>query len=172
MTDLARLYAQIALLKRGPQDLPASTRLLAITVLGYFTINLVVSLALPGDSGPWLAVLVVDVLFTLAWYVALLQLSRRPERMLQTTTAVFGYRAVLTPISIVSTWLVRRFGEDATWLLPASVAYTVVLVWMIVVNGHVLKAALEFSALYCYALVILEILTGQLVLLALVPLPR
>src|SRR6516162_8932652 len=135
MTNLARLYAQIALLKRGPQDLPASTLLLAITVLGYFTINLVVSLALPGDSGPWLAVLVVDVLFTLAWYVALLQLSRRPERMLQTTTAVFGYRAVLTPISIVSTWLVRRFGEDATWLLPASVAYTVVLVWMIVANG-------------------------------------
>ena len=68
MRDLARLYAQIALLKRGPQDLPASTLLLAITVLAYFTINLVVSLALPGEPGPWLAILLVDVVFTLDFH--------------------------------------------------------------------------------------------------------
>src|SRR3979411_2972669 len=76
MRELIQLFAQIAMLRRGPQDLPASTLLLALTVIGYLGVNLVVSSVLPpvkGRAAPKL----VDTLFTLAWYVALLRLVGR-----------------------------------------------------------------------------------------------
>ncbi len=172
MTDLARLYAQIALLRRGPQDVPASMLLLAITVLAYCIVNLSLTWLLPALNGPWAAMLLVEVLFTLAWYAALLRAVRRRERTVQTITAVFGYRAVLAPLSIVAEWLVRHFSQDELWQFPIFVLYTAVLVWVIAANIHILRAALEWSLLSCIALVILEILTGQLVLFALVPAAR
>src|SRR2546430_6465594 len=78
MKELIQLFAQIALLRRGPQDLPASTRLLALTVSAYLGVNLVVSSVLPPVKS-WPAQVLVDTLFTLAWYVALLKLAGRSE---------------------------------------------------------------------------------------------
>jgi hypothetical protein len=170
MTALARLYADIALLRRGPQDVPASLLLLALTVLAYLAINLAANLALPAPNDPWLPVLAIDVLFTLGWYTALLSALRRPERVLQTTTAVFGYRAVLAPLTIAAEWLVRRFGSVESWQLPLAIGYTAVVVWMIAANSHVLKAALEWTTFQCVALVILELVASGLLVVALVPL--
>ena len=47
MKELIGLYTQIALLRRGPQDLPASMLLLVLTIGGYLCVNLLVALALP-----------------------------------------------------------------------------------------------------------------------------
>jgi len=170
MTDLARLYADIALLRRGPQDVPASMLLLSLTVLAYFAINLLANWALPSTNDPWFAVLAIDVLFTLGWYTTLLSVLRRSERVLQTTTAIFGYRAVLAPLTIAAEWLVRRFGSEQSWQLPLAVGYVAVVVWMIAANSHVLKAALEWTTFQCVALVILEIVASGLLVVALVPL--
>jgi hypothetical protein len=172
MTDLARLYADIALLRRGPQDVPASTLLLALTVAAYCLINACVNWALPPPSDPWVPVLLIDVLFTLAWYTTLLSMFGRRERVLQTTTAVFGYRTVLAPLTIGSDWLVRRFHAVESWQLPLVIGYTAVVVWLIAANSRVLKAALEWSMLQCVALVLLEMIAGGLLALALVPLAR
>src|ERR1700739_3482788 len=88
------LYTQIALLRRGPQDLPASRLLLVLTVAGYFAVSFVVSSLLPPEER-WREDLLVGTLFTLLWYALLLRLVGRPERTLQTTTAVVGLLAVL-----------------------------------------------------------------------------
>jgi hypothetical protein len=172
MTALVRLYAEIALLKRGPQDVPCSMLLLALTVGAYFAINLLINWALPAAGDPWLAVLAIDILFTLGWYVALLRLLHRRERVVQTTTAIFGYRSVLAPLTIGTEWLIRRFGSEQAWQLPLIVGYTAVVVWMIAANSHVLKAAIEWSMFQCVALVVLEIVTSGLIVIALVPLAR
>ncbi|HTW37276.1 MAG TPA: hypothetical protein VMD49_01760 [Steroidobacteraceae bacterium] len=172
MTDLARLYADIALLRRGPQDVPASLFLLAITVIAYCAVNLIVNWALPLPNDPWLPVLLIDVPFTLAWYGALLRLLRKPERVLQTTTAVFGFRAVLAPLLIGAEWLYRRFGADQSWQLMVAIGYVAVIVWMIAANGRILKAALEWSMFQCVALVLLETFASALLVVAIVPLAR
>ncbi len=172
MTALARLYAQIALLRRGPQDVPASMLLLAITVVAYFAINLLVNAVLPGPSNTWLVVLAIDILFTLGWYTALLSVLRRRERVLQTTTAVFGYRTVLAPLTFVTAWLVGRFGSEQSWQLPLVAVYAAVMVWIVAANSHVLKAALEWSMFQCVAVVLLEFVVSGLLIVALVPLAR
>jgi hypothetical protein len=166
MKELIQLFTQIALLRRGPQDLPASLLLLGMTVVGYFGINFLVSSLMPPIKG-W--PLVVDVVFTLAWYVVLLRLAGRAERTLQTTTAVFGFQAVLSPLLTLSEWLMLRFAQDTTWQLPVALVWLVLVIWVIAANSHVVKAALEWSGASSVALVILQLLAGQLVLFALFP---
>jgi len=169
MKELIQLYTQIALLRRGPQDLPASMLLLALTVVGYFVVNCIVSTVLPPLPGSWLAQLLVDVAFTFAWYVLLLKLAGRPERFLQTTTAVFGFQAVLSPMLVTSGWLMRRFAQDTLWQFPVTLMGLALLIWVIAVNSHVVKAALEWSSSSSVALVILQTLAGNLLVLALFP---
>jgi hypothetical protein len=167
--ELIRLYSQIAVLRRGPQDVPASVLLLAATVVGYFLINFAIYAALPPLEGPWLPRLLLDVGFILTWYVVLLLLVRRPERILQTATAVFGFRALLSPIAILSEWFALRYQHDTFWQLPFSLVALVLLVWLIAANGHVVKAALEWSGAASVALVILQVLVEDLVVLSVFP---
>lgn len=171
MKELIRLFAQIALLRRGPQDVPASALLLALTIAGYFLVNLAVSWLLPPFQGPWLAHLGVDVGFMFVWYALLMNLVRRPERFLQTTTAVYGYQAVLAPLLVASESLTRRFAQDPFWQLPVTLLSIALLVWIIAANSHIVKAALEWSMPPSVALVILQTLAGYLVLVALFPIP-
>ena len=166
MREIIRLFVQIALLRRGPQDLPASPLLLALTVGGFVAVGAAISSLLPPNAG-WAPQLLVETLFTLAWYAALLQLVGRSERFLQTATAVFGLRLVLAPPIISSQWLMRRFMQDTTWQLPVAVGGLALVIWLIAANSQVVKAALDWSSAASVALVILQIVAGELLLLAL-----
>jgi hypothetical protein len=168
MKELIQLFTQIALLRRGPQDVPASILLLVLTVLGYFGVSFLVSSLLP-PTPDWLAHLLLDVPFTLVWYVLLLKVVGRPERILQTTTAVFGFQTVLSPLAVLSEWLTLRFAQDSTWDLPVKLMGIVLVVWVIAANSHIVKAALEWSSAASVALVILQIVAGQALVLALFP---
>jgi len=168
MAELIRLFTQIALLRRGPQDLPASRLLLVLTVIGYVAVNALMSSALPPDPH-WQALLVVDAAFMLLWYTLLLTLVGRPERFLQTTTAVFGFQLVLAPLMVSAEWLIRRVGEDATWQLPVTGLGLLLFAWLVAANSHVVKAALEWSGSASVVLVILQMLVGWLVQFALFP---
>jgi heme/copper-type cytochrome/quinol oxidase subunit 4 len=166
MSELIRLYAQIALLRRGPQDLPASPLLLVLTVAAFLAVNVVVSSVLPPENS-WREILVLATLFTLLWYVLLLRLAGRPERTLQTTTAVFGFQTVLAPLAIGCSWLSRRFSPDSPWQVPIICVVLLLLAWMIAANSYIVRAALEWSATSSVVLVILQNLAGSLLLFAL-----
>jgi hypothetical protein len=110
---------------------------------------------------------VVATLFTLLWYVLLLRLAGRPERTLQTTTAVFGFQTVLAPLAIGCSWLSRRFSPDSPWQVPIICVVLLLLAWMIAANSYIVRAALEWSATSSVVLVILQNLAGSLLLFAL-----
>jgi hypothetical protein len=170
MKELIQLFTQIALLRQGPQDVPASTLLLAVAIIGYAAVNAIVQAVVPTVTG-WGPRLALDVLFTLVWYTLLLRVAGRPERILQTVTAVFGLEAVLYPPLVLSNWLVGRFSEDTTWQLPANLIFSVLVVWAIAANSHVVRAALEWSMVGSVMLVILEIMAGRMLQLAIFSAP-
>lgn len=170
MVQLIRLYGQIAVLRRGPQDVPASALLLAVTVIGYVLVNAIVNGVLPPLDGPWLPRLALDVGFNLVWFALWLKVVRRPERILQTTTAVFGFQAVLAPIMIVSEWLAERYQHDLMWQLPFSLIALVLLIWLVAALGHVVKAALEWSGTASVTLVILQVVVEYLLAVSISPL--
>jgi hypothetical protein len=169
MTDLLRLFVQIALLRRGPQDLPASPMLLAVTAVTYFGLSFLLYSALPGMPGPWRKHLIAEVLYTLVSLGVLLHVAGKSERYLQTTTAVFGYLIVLSPLTIFSGWLYQRFENEPSLQLPVALIGLTLLVWMVAIGQQVLKAALEWSTLASVVLVISWILLGQFMILALFP---
>lgn len=168
MKELIQLFTQIALLKRGPQDLPASKLLLVLTVIGYALVNIIISVLLPTDQA-WGPPLAVDVAFTLLWYVVLLKIVGRPERILQTTTAVFGFQAVLSPPVDLSEWLLQRAGENPAWQLPAILIYVVLLLWVIAASSHIVQAALEWSGFASVGVVFVELIAGLLLQAAIFP---
>ncbi len=166
MKELLHLFAQIALLRRGPQDLPASGLLLALTVAAYLGVNTLVSAVFPPAKN-WPPQLLVDVGLMLAWNAGLLRLVGRSERTLQTTTAVFGYQLMLAPLLVTSQWLAQRVHGDSTWEAPLAFLALVLLVWLIAANSRILSAALEWSITASVALVILQTFIGELLRLAL-----
>jgi hypothetical protein len=185
MKELVKLFTQIALLRRGPQDLPASMLLLALTIVAYLAMNLLLNSLLPpaapadaaarvaeADQPNWSAQLLLDTLFTLLWYVALLRLAGRPERTLQTSTAVLGIQIVLAPLLFLSRWLSPRFPHDSPWFVPVALFGIVLFVWFVAANGHIVKAALEWSLGPSVALVLLQILAGELLQRALFPITQ
>ncbi|HEU4626065.1 MAG TPA: hypothetical protein VFS52_14955 [Steroidobacteraceae bacterium] len=168
MTELLRLFTQIALSRKGPQDLPASPLLLGLTVLGYFLVNYVVNLLMPAVDA-WRLHLLVDVAFTLAWYSILLRAFGKPERFLQTATAIFGYQIVIAPLWIAAAYFLRRYTDNEVLQLPAALIGLALLFWVIRAGGYILKAALELPMIACVVLIILQGLAGQLVLRAMLP---
>jgi hypothetical protein len=166
MKELIQAFIQIALLRRGPQDLPASGLLLALTMIAYFGVCFVVMSLMPPLQG-WEEHPAIDILFWLIWYFVLLQLAGRSERILQTTTAVIGFQAVLAAPMVMSDWLMLRFARDETWQLPVALMWLMLFIWMIAANSHVVKAAFEWSSFASVALVILQIFASQLVMIAL-----
>src|SRR5687767_7948962 len=67
MKELLALFAQIAVSRKGPQDLPASYLLLVLTVAGYGLIRFAVSSVMP-PVDQWRTHLLIEIAFTLAWY--------------------------------------------------------------------------------------------------------
>src|SRR5215469_15614439 len=129
MTELIRLYTQIALLRRGPQDVPAAALVLTLTVGLYCLVFCAASVLLPVAEDPLVAHLLLDVAFTLVWYFLLLKLLGRSERILQTTTAVFGFETIIAPVLVLCGYLIRRFQHDSLWSLPISLMGLALFVW-------------------------------------------
>jgi hypothetical protein len=84
---------------------------------------------------------------------------------------VYGFQAVLSPLWVTAVWLTRRFDQESIWQGPATLLSLGLLVWIIAANSHIVKAALEWSMAQSVALVILQTLAGDLVMLSLFPLP-
>ena len=166
MKELIQAFTQIALLRRWPQDLPASRLLLGLTMMAYFGVCLVVISLMPPLQG-WEEHPAIDILFWLVWYFVVLRLAGRSERILQTTTAVIGFQTILAAPLVISDWLMLRFAKDETWQLPVALMWLMLFIWMIAANSHVVKAAFEWSSFASVALVILQIFAGQLLMIAL-----
>jgi hypothetical protein len=161
MKEVLGLFVQILLLRRGPQDLPASGLLLSVTVAAYVGVNSVISSVFP-PAHNWPALLLVDVGFTLLWTALLLRVAGRRERTLQTTTAVFGYQLVLAPLLVPWQWLAQQFQGSPAWQGPLALIWTVVLVWVVAANARIIRSALEWSFTASAALVIAQTFADQL----------
>jgi hypothetical protein len=138
-----RICLDIVLWRRGPQDLPVSSLLLAIAVAVYVAVS-AVQLALLGETAAtWVFFVVVDPLLLAAWVWLVLRLYGHPERFLQTASAVFGTGAVLgvglyLPLQLIITGL----GYEPASGLAQLFALVLVVVFALV-TGRIIKLATD-----------------------------
>jgi len=165
MRELVRLFTDITLLRRGPQDLPASSLLLALTIGAYLVLFVLAGELVPRKH--LAAQGVLTALFTLVWYAVLLRLVGRPERTLQTVTGLFAVQIMLTPLQLLAEVLLEHFPEGSPTTLPILTAAFVIVIWQIVASSRIVKAALEWTTGASVGITLLQILTAGLLVLAL-----
>jgi len=163
------LFADIARLRRGPEDLPASSTLLLLTIVAYAALDALLLSITPGLPGNSIVLIAIDMAVTLAWYAMLLRIAQKPERYLQTVTAVLGFQLVLAPILLASGWLFLKYQADTTWQLPASMVRLAVEVWALIVLSRILRSATGWPMFGCVALSIGQELVTLMLASAVVP---
>jgi len=139
VNPLLQAFVELCLLRRGPQDLPASPVLLALTVPAYLALDTAIAaLDLPVTRAFGAAVLDAGAL---AAFTALALAARgRRARLLQTLTALLGSGVVLGACALpVGLWL-RAAGRDAA--VP-QLLWLTLFVWSIAVSAHIYRHALE-----------------------------
>jgi len=135
----------ILLLRRGPQDLPGSTALLAMLIM----LNLLAGTFLfaDQDSGSSESLQsIVDLGLSLVMYTAILHLRGVRERILQTLTAFTGTGFILTLILFPISLLLGVDGESV-FVSAGRMMFMALLIWSLAVDGHIFRHALGTSML-------------------------
>ncbi len=170
MIAALKLYLEIVLLRRGPEDVPASSSLLMTTVALFVALNVALRLVFPPSADVWPIALAVSIGFALLWYRVLLNAFSKPERYLQVVTAIFGVGCWFTPIAVPLSTLLEGY-TDAPEKAPAWIALLFpVALYMGYLNARILRQALERPLALCIALIVVQtIIEVLLVSLALGP---
>ena len=159
---------EIARLRRGPSDLPASVVLLVFMAAAYAGSSALQSWLLYSNDR-LLARTVADLGLTLVTFWLVLAVTRRLYRYCQTMNAVFGTSVLLTPLLI----LLIALQQPAEMYYPVKlVAWTgsiAVIVWYTLIVGHILKSALEIGFVTSIAVAITMVIAGDAVLGRLFP---
>lgn len=140
MLQFAHLFLDIALLRRNPQDLPASPLLLRMSLVAV-VISYVLALGPRYSLAESLARAVVDVAFLGVFVYALLAWVRHTARFTQSFTALCGTGTILNLVSWPVFGLLNDEGGGfATLGLLLMLA---IVVWGITVTAHILRHALN-----------------------------
>jgi len=170
LSEALRVLVGIVRLKNGPEDLPVSASLLVLTIV-LATVLDAVTFAIvptPADASPALLI-IINVLMTLIWYGALLRLAGRPERFLQTLTAIFGFQIILAPALVFTLWFMVTYQKDPTWQLPAELLRSIVGIWALVILARILRSATQWPIFTCVVLAIANELVTLLLVANLFP---
>lgn len=152
MQALIRLFIDIALHRKGPQDVPTGGAVLALALLAYLAVGAAVLWPSADSLRALLGQLVVDLVLMVSVFGGLLALRGRSARVRQTLTALFGTGALLSALALPFVWLIAQTladGAPPPGAEPAALLGTVALFMLLfaslLVTGHILRHALEWS---------------------------
>lgn len=156
MTSILKLYLDIALLRRGPEDVPVSRGLLFWTVVAYLLLS-VALVANLGDANGGVLPVVTGIAIAFGWFRFLLARFGRAERFLQTITAYFGFSLLFRLATAPLVGALAPYADKPQELPTALMLLAVpVSVYQIFVAARILRAAIERPMLVCVALLIVQ----------------
>jgi hypothetical protein len=140
-----KVFLDIVLWRRGPQDLPTSPLLFALVIAAYVVVS-VLQLLMLHEAGPiWFVFVVIDPALLVGGTWLLLRLFQHPERFLQTATAVLGTGALLgLVVYLPLQWVLDSVGATPGSTLAGMVALALVVMFALV-TGRILKLATDTS---------------------------
>ena len=136
MLAIVKAFWQIALFRRGPEDLPDSQPLLLLACAVYMLVDIFVILALyPSEA--LVPLLLADVGFLALWSAAVLHLFKFAARLQRTLTALYGVGALLQVLA--SPLTLSSAGIPMNLQIAGSL---IILLWSVAVYGHIYSRAL------------------------------
>ena len=167
---LLKTFADIALWRRGPADLPASAALLAVVMALYLLLSCAQMAVTSRDPLP-LATAIVDLCAGSAVVVALLAATGRLARAPQTLTALLGTGVLLAPAVIALLAGIATLPAADPRGLVLRFALLGFLLWDRLIAAHVLRAALDTSLVAGVVLAMVLALAVYVLVDWLAPLP-
>jgi hypothetical protein len=159
-----RILFSIILLQRGPEDVPASPRLLQeMILLNLFTGIVVLSAHYGVDMAMYSSL--VDLAVSLAFTGLMLVVLNRRPRFVQTAAAICGTGALFHLLS----WPFLIVAEDAGQSLQNTLWIVMLLLtsWELMVDAHIFRRAIDSgmaSAIaLSFALFMISISVSQLI---------
>jgi hypothetical protein len=143
MTALIQIFLNIALRKQGPEDLPASSFLLALTLLVSILIHIPLTWLVFGTVEVVIMTLIVDIGLLLGFLWLLLRLTGYISRFGQTLTALLGTSALLSVFSVPFALWNASIPDPMPKPFIPSAFILVIVIWSLVVDGHILSRALS-----------------------------
>ena len=174
MTDLLYLLRDIIQLRRGPQDIPYSPRLLVAVCVAILVFQLIASysLDLPGDS---LTVGAIGLLINLGFLFAAVSLRGFASRFVQTATTLLCcavvFSIVLLPIDFVFLKHPPVADQVSSLQLLLALIALPIFGWKLIVDAHIFRHSLGIPFFGGMAVAILWITIAYGIAAALSPNP-
>src|SRR5574343_463914 len=146
MYELSLLFFQIAIFKKGPQDVPASAFVLRLLLLVYVAINYLI-LFLNGAQS-----------------TALLYFAGKTARFPQSLTAMVGTDVVISFFALPAIATLNSHANDLAYFSMLAL-----VLWHWLVSGHIMKNALDRSLFFGLGLALLYIMLSSQIMAALFP---
>jgi hypothetical protein len=131
------LFFDIAILRKGPQDVPASIWVLRVVLPVYVLINLLISLINEPFSTAALQIM-VDFGFVFAFVWPLLYFAAKLARFRQTLCALLGTDAIISVFAIPA---IASLSAQPSGL--AVLFMFILMIWHWLVSAHILRHALD-----------------------------
>jgi len=143
MLRLAKAFWDIALWRRTPAQLPASTFLLALVCIAAALLEVVSAFLPPVSSDRILTRIVLSIAVPLGFVWAVLAVARRPQRFLQTASAFLGV-GVLVEIALYPIGsLIHIIGSERLAAVPLGVLMLTIFIWYWLACANIWRAALD-----------------------------
>lgn len=171
MLSLLNLFLDICLLRRGPQDLPASRALLLLALVFDVAAGILLGRIVWGGMGPAIGATLLDIaLLTLLLGIALRTRSLVP-RFTQSASALLGVGALFTLVAIPLQPLLEA-PDVADPDGVSALLYLLYVAWVQVVYGHILRHALNLPFGAGIAIALGYTLTSAILVELFFPLPE
>ncbi len=155
MFEIIKLFYAIALFRKAPQDVPASTILLRLTVCVYAIISFLM-LYMSTNYFNALLQVVAEVILVFGFCKGVLYWMGKPQRYQQMFTALIGIDALMSFFAVPAL---------AALSMPSGSAlgfFTVVaiMLWHWAITGHILRHALSQSFGFSLGIALLYIISS------------
>lgn len=149
MAGALKTYLDICLLREGPEALPYSWVLLGIVI----AVSLGVSMLIGSMAYDMTAVLLASIagLF-LSFVFARVLLMKKPERFLQTFSAMLGTVTLINIVSLPGTYSLRYLKLGPTAEMFFALTAFALFVWVVIVYGYIFSKALTCAMSYGIAI--------------------
>jgi hypothetical protein len=143
MLRLAIAFWDIALWRRTPAQLPASSFLLALVAVAAALIEVLSAFLPPASSDRILTRIVLSVGLPLGFAWAVLVLARHRQRFLQTGIALLGVGVLAELVLYPVGSLIHVIGSDRLAALPLGILMLLGMIWYLLACANIWRAALD-----------------------------
>lgn len=145
MQALIRFYFELCLLRRTPQQLPASTALFWTVLAADLAAGLVVGLAAGLPFGASLFEGLLEMGIMLGALYGGLYFTRHPGRFIQAASALLGTGALIGLAALIPLSLNPTGSQETDAAALGALLLLALMIWSIVVTGHILRHTFTIS---------------------------